>query len=394
MTDLDVKQQHKFWNTQPVVQRDEKDIQIGVIDPNNDVEQVRKDPYPLPEDFFWVEVDTQNEEQRLELYEFLCKHYVIHPQNTFRFAYSAEFLNWALHPPGWKPEWHIGVRKKTDTGSILVAFISATPITLLQDEEVLPMVAVDFLSVHQGLRGKFMAPVLIKEITRRVNLHGIFQAVFTAGKELTQPFTKAQYFHRLINYKKLVAIKFTSLKLGADIEKISRQHSVNQHFANIPGFREMEEKDIPTVTEQLNAYNKQFPISQQFTEEEVRHNFKPRKGIVGSYVVEKKKKVVAFFSFYIVPSTVNGCEEYDSYTAAYAYYYFAKPSMLNDIAKACLYMASKEYDVDVFNCLNVQDNKSFIDALRFVPGDGNLHYYLFNYAHPPIKPEKCCIILL
>ena len=269
MTDLDVKQQHKFWNTQPVLQKEEKLKEVGVIDPNTDVEKVRKDPYPLPEGFEWVQVDTQNEEQRTELYDFLCKHYVIHPQNTFRFAYSAEFLNWALHPPGWKPEWHIGVRRKTENGSLLVAFISATPLTLLAYEKSLPMVAVDFLAVHQGLRGKFMAPLLIKEITRRVNLKGTFQAVFTCGKELTQPYTSSQYFHRLINYEKLVAIKFTSLKPGFDIKKVARMHSVNPLFANIAGFREMEEKDIPSVTKQLNEYNKKFPISQQFTEEEV-----------------------------------------------------------------------------------------------------------------------------
>ena len=43
------------------------------------------------------------------------------------------------------------------------------------------MVEINFLCVHKKLRLKRMAPVLIKEITRRVNLQGIFQAVYTAG---------------------------------------------------------------------------------------------------------------------------------------------------------------------------------------------------------------------
>lgn len=43
------------------------------------------------------------------------------------------------------------------------------------------MVEINFLCVHKKLRLKRMAPVLIKEITRRVNLEGIFQAVYTAG---------------------------------------------------------------------------------------------------------------------------------------------------------------------------------------------------------------------
>lgn len=28
----------------------------------------------------------------------------------FRFDYAPEFLKWALMPPGWLPQWHVGVR--------------------------------------------------------------------------------------------------------------------------------------------------------------------------------------------------------------------------------------------------------------------------------------------
>ena len=46
-----------------------------------------------------------------------------------RFNYSAEFLQWALQPPGYRPEWHAGVRVKTSRK--LVAFISAIPATVV-----------------------------------------------------------------------------------------------------------------------------------------------------------------------------------------------------------------------------------------------------------------------
>lgn len=39
------------------------------------------------------------------------------------------------------------------------------------------MVEINFLCVLKKLRSKRMAPVLIKEITRRVNLTGIFQVI-------------------------------------------------------------------------------------------------------------------------------------------------------------------------------------------------------------------------
>ena len=51
------------------------------------------------------------------------------------------------------------------------------------------MVEINFLCVHKKLRGHRMAPVLIQEITRRVNLEGIFQATYTAGTDLPRPVT-------------------------------------------------------------------------------------------------------------------------------------------------------------------------------------------------------------
>ena len=49
------------------------------------------------------------------------------------------------------------------------------------------MVEINFLCVHKKLRSKRMAPVLIKEITRRVHKEGLFQAVYTAGVVLPKP---------------------------------------------------------------------------------------------------------------------------------------------------------------------------------------------------------------
>ena len=55
-------------------------------------------------------------------------HYVEDDDATFRFDYSAEFLEWALKPPGYYPQWHVGVRVVSNKK--LVAFISGVPINL------------------------------------------------------------------------------------------------------------------------------------------------------------------------------------------------------------------------------------------------------------------------
>lgn len=60
------------------------------------------------------------------MYELLRDNYVEDSEHTFRFDYPVEFLRWALTSPGYKPEWHIGVRaSKTKK---LLAFISGIPV--------------------------------------------------------------------------------------------------------------------------------------------------------------------------------------------------------------------------------------------------------------------------
>ena len=46
---------------------------------------------------------------------------------------------------------------------------------------------------------------------------------------------------------------------------------------------------------------------------------------------------------------------------------------------------------DVFNALDLMENKEFLEALKFGIGDGNLQYYLYNWRCPPIPPYKVCL---
>lgn len=62
--------------------------------------------------------------------------------------------------------------------------VSVSSLPLCREKK---MVEINFLCVHKKLRSKRVAPVLIREITRRVHLEGIFQAVYTAGVVLPKP---------------------------------------------------------------------------------------------------------------------------------------------------------------------------------------------------------------
>ena len=72
------------------------------------------------------------------------------------------------------------------------------------------------------------------------------------------------------------------------------------------GLRTMEEKDIPAVTEKLNAFIAQFSLHIIFTEDEVRHFLMPRDDVIESFVVEdpKNDEITDFVSFYSLPSSI------------------------------------------------------------------------------------------
>jgi len=72
-----------------------------------------------------------------------------------------------LTPPGYNKDWLFGVRggKKNK----LYGFISGIPVDMTVNGKAIKMAEINFLCVHKLLRTKRLAPILIREVTRRVN---------------------------------------------------------------------------------------------------------------------------------------------------------------------------------------------------------------------------------
>lgn len=129
---------------------------------------IKKEAYALPAGFEWSVIDLSNDEQAQEVYTLLRDNYVEDSEHTFRFDYPVEFLRWALQIPGYIQDWHLGVRATSNKK--LLGFISGIPVKALIKTKEVKMAEINYLCVHKKLRTKRLAPVLIKEITRRVNL--------------------------------------------------------------------------------------------------------------------------------------------------------------------------------------------------------------------------------
>jgi len=179
------------------------------IEPNKPKEELRQTPYNMPPGFEWTDLNIMEEADRMAVYQLLRDNYVEDDSAMFRFDYSPEFLIWALTPPGFSQDFHLGVRSAKSKK--LMGFISAVPAHIRVYGKVVPMVEINYLCVHKKLRSKRLAPVLIKEITRRVNHTGVFQAVYTAGLVLPVPVSTCRYYHRSLDPKKLIEVGFSRL---------------------------------------------------------------------------------------------------------------------------------------------------------------------------------------
>ncbi|KAG7904340.1 hypothetical protein KL935_000479 [Ogataea polymorpha] len=392
---------YKFWKTQPVSKFDEKIDKEGPIDSVKTPADIPDTPSPLLNDFEWVTIDLNKEDEMKQVESLLYEHYVEDQDATFRFAYSARFFEWALKPPGWKREYHVGVRVRS-TGK-LVAFISGIPSLLRVRENKVPSVEINFLCIHKKLRSKRLAPVLIKEITRRVNKNDIWQALYTSGAVLPTPVSTCRYTHRPLNWEKLYEVGFSSLPAGVTKSQMIAKYALPSS-TKTPGLRKMVPEDVAQVLELYNKFQAKYDLVQEFTEDELVHwlcgpvtqrDLEDKDKVIISYVVEQDGKITDFFSFYLLPFTVLNNSTYDRLNVAYLFYY-ATEAGLEDKDDAVLakrlssligdaLVVTKNLKTDVFNALTSQDNTLFLKELKFGNGDAFLNFYLFNYKAFPIK---------
>lgn len=163
----------------------------------------------------------------------------------------------------------------------------------------------------------------------------------------------------------------------------------------VPGFRAMNEKDIPATQKLLAEYLEKFNLSPLFSPEEFKHWFSPQNGIICSYVVEDSSNgsITDMVSFYTLPSTVMHHAVHKTVKAAYSFYNVATKTPWIDLMNDAL-ISAKNANFDVFNALDLMENKKFLEPLKFGIGDGNLQYYVYNWRCPNMMPEDVGLILL
>lgn len=86
-----------------------------------------------------------------------------------------------------------------------------------------------------------------------MNLLDRWQAVYTAGVVLPKPVGKCRYFHRSLNPKKLIEVRFSSLPPKTTMASHLKALKLPARPTN-SGLRAMEPKDVESVHALLNNY--------------------------------------------------------------------------------------------------------------------------------------------
>ena len=106
-----------------------------------------KEPTPLPEGFYWDEMDVTNDELCQEYINFIQDHYVEEPNGHFKLYYPLDKFRWSLITPGYNKDLHFCVRSSKNKK--IMATICANPRKYVMCGKTINKVAEgNFLCVH------------------------------------------------------------------------------------------------------------------------------------------------------------------------------------------------------------------------------------------------------
>ena len=374
----------KFWITQPVNKGEYPECVTGKIK-KLDSNAIKMFENHLPENLIWTSLNVNDDNTLNIIYEFLKENYVAN--EMYGLEYSKEFLKWSLTPPGYSSELHLGLLYKTSSGVFLVGFITGVKLNVCINGKVNDMIGINYLSVHKELRNKNLAPLLIKEISRRSVLLNMEVALYTVGKKITKPFSKSYYKHIFLNIQKLKECEFIS------DDQTSKQVV---HIKSFYHTRRMNVDDTDDVYTLLNKFMSKYKVHQVFSKKEILHLFVNDIMYTNVIVDNKSKKIIGMYSIYSIKSRLLFKNKHSHIDFSYLYYYCYDKNYItvNDIIKESRLLAV-ETGHDILNITNTMDYPS-INNERLIDyhTDTKLYYYLYNYVCNDINPEELGVLLV
>ena len=384
----DIKKEYKFWNTQLVPQFYKRaSFELGPIKTEFKEEDIKKNPYELPQNMEWVEIDMTKEEELNKVYEFLEKNY--EDSIDYKENYNKEFLRWQFSPI--KNIKYKNIIISIQLNKKIIAFFSGLPMRLSVYGKEINTYNISFLCIDMKYRKHNLAEIMFKEMFRRTYMENIYQNIFVSKRLIPKPFAESTYYYRPLiieDIKKMIENDILPKETDISIYKLKDETNVK--------FRSMEKKDIKSVTKLLYEGQKKYKIYSIFSEDEVEHWFMPIKNVIYSFVREdENENITDFTSFYKIDAYIY--KEYRNW--CYIYFNIATSMSSKELLENSMILA-KQNNIDNYICNSIMDYEKICKELNFHSNIedensyGSLKYYFNNFICPETEAKDISLILI
>jgi glycylpeptide N-tetradecanoyltransferase len=383
-----------FWK--PV----EKSVELPEGDGATDmpiIEQpVRETSYNLPKGFSWLKFDVNIPAHLDELYEFLDANNTEDPDHVFREHHTKDFLKWTLVGSddakdtfaGFEPVY---VAVEVETTHKLVGFIAAVPMVMRVYNKVVPIYHAKLLGVHQKLRGKKLAKVIVKELVRRLSLNSklVQQGLFVLGVNKPDFFRvcESKMYGLIFDFPKMAEIGFCNPRGSPPVAK-------PEQIVKVTGLRPLTEADLPQCYDFVTNYLARFAVAPALSFGEFRHHFATREKLLSTYVVEDPatKQISDLFSFYSTPKRVLMHPRFKTINSVFIQYFIALKTPVTALLESLLTIAKRqEEDLVVF--VDIMEHAKLTESnLCMGLEPGLFEYYMHNWLCPEIKSDQWAFV--
>jgi len=400
---------YNYWKQQPVTNINETVILNSVIK-----KDFLKESPKLPEGYVFNTFDKNNNDEMNMLLEFINTYYIGNP--SFDMKYTVDHLKLFLNFPDNKPDLAVKLYHEDK----LIGFISGSLKTFVMNEEDNKVGEVNFLAIHKDYRQKGFAPLLIDEITHRItkhlqndNLPSI--GFYATDMFLPKPFASAKYYHRPLNFEKLLKCGFINKKDIKNLEGSQKFYDVSDIVSE--KLRKAEERDLEALYELYNEEVKKYTFYEKYTLDQFKYFFFDSP-IVETYVFvdeEDDELIEDFVTFYKLNADTTYIEiekkrkkemcgpkgakkmrnklvdvetmKSDTINVLYLYFYSRSNLTRTDLF-AELSRLGKSLNYDLINSLNIFESGLELENNKFMEGTNGLNYYFYNYKHKYIKSTQ------
>lgn len=381
---------HKFWKTQSIQDTSKKEkINSPTVITQFTDDMFSKNPYDLPENYVWYNINTNNDDDINDLFNFLYNNYN-NKGDTFGSFYNKESLKWFMNISKLNNcnDLYLAVKYKNK----MVGCILCHPIKLFLYDKIIQSAEASFLCIDNRIREKSLASIIIKEIMRRTYFNICNNIYYTSPLNLPNILCSSHYYHKILNIKKMIDVNFISKPPSISSKSFEKLFRVKDKIST--NIKLMKEDNIQKCMNLYNKFYQQYKIYQIFTLDEFKNKFLSLNNVVDTYVLEKDNKIICFISLFFVKSRIFNNDKYTDYDIAQiTSYAYEDINLFNDFIED-IFILMKQKNIDVINWIEQMSNKIFLNKFNFKEGSGIINYYFWNIKCPAIENKDIGVVTI